>query len=138
MTEADKSRALRALTAEITASYLVHHPPAAAEVSRVIRTIHDSLAALGPVSAAADGSRMPPAVPVKRSLGADRLVCLNCGGELKTLKRHIRAVHGLDPTQYRERWNLPPSYPMVAPRYAEQRSRHAKAMGLGKRSRKGR
>lgn len=132
MTGDGNARALRSLTAEIAGSYLKHHPRAAAEVSRVIRTIHDSLAALGPHSPTAEGA-LSPAVPVKRSVGADRLVCLGCGIELKTLKRHLRAVHDMDPKQYRERWGLPPTYPMVAPRYAEQRSHHAKSMGLGKR-----
>lgn len=132
MTDERKSRALRTLTAEIAGSYLVHHPGAAREVSRVIRTIHDALAALAPASAP-EADAVSPAVSVKRSVGVDHLVCLGCGIELKTLKRHLRAVHGLDPKQYRERWSLPTTYPMVAPGYAEQRSRHAKAMGLGKR-----
>ena len=137
MTGEGKLRALRTLTAEIAGSYLIHHPRAAIEVAEVIRTVHDSLAALGPLSAAAQDAPSP-SVPVKRSIGADRLVCLGCGIELKTLKRHLRAVHGLDPEQYRQKWNLPPTYPMVAPRYAEQRSRHAKSMGLGRRPTKGR
>ena len=137
MTGDGNARALRSLTAEIAGSYLKHHPRAAAEVSRVIRTIHDSLAALGPHAPAAEGA-LSPAVPVKRSVGADRLVCLDCGLELKTLKRHLRTVHGLDPQRYREKRGLSPAYPMVAPRYAEQRSRHAKSMGLGKRPAKGR
>jgi predicted transcriptional regulator len=75
-------------------------------------------------------------VPVKRSIGTDHLVCLGCGIVLKTLKRHLRAVHAMTPQQYREAWRLQPTYPMVAPSYATQRSRHAKAMGLGKRSTK--
>lgn len=137
MTGEGKSRALRSLTAEIAGSYLTRHPQAAREVSLVIRTIHDALAALGSLAPRAQDAP-PPAVPVKRSVGADRLVCLDCGLELKTLKRHLRTVHGLDPQKYREKWGLSPAYPMVAPRYAEQRSRHAKSMGLGKRPAKGR
>ena len=137
MTEARKSRALRAMTAEITGSYLIQHPRAAEEVARVIRTIHDTLAALESVAAMVPDVPSP-AVPVKRSVGTEHLVCLDCGTGLKTLKRHLRAVHGLDPRQYRAKWNLPPSYPMVAPGYAQQRSRHAKSMGLGKRTAKGR
>lgn len=135
MTDAGKSRALRSLTAEIAGSYLIQHPQAAQEVARVIRTIHDTLAALEPAAAAAPAVPSP-AVPVKRSVGTERLVCLGCGIELKTLKRHLRAVHGLDARQYREKWGLPPTYPMVAPGYAQQRSRHAKSMGLGKRTAK--
>lgn len=137
MKDAGKSRALRTLTAEIAGSYLMQHPQAAREVACVIRTIHDTLVTLEPVAAMVPDV-LSPAVPVKRSVGTERLVCLGCGIELKTLKRHLRAVHGLDPRQYRAKWNLPPTYPMVAPGYAQQRSRHAKAMGLGKRRAKGR
>jgi predicted transcriptional regulator len=134
VTEEEKARTLRALTAEIAASYVAGHPASASELPRVIQTIHTSLAALDP-SAIPDGATLP-AVPVKRSIGTNHLVCLGCGVTLKTLKRHIRAVHAMTPQQYREAWRLPPTYPMVAPSYATQRSRHAKAMGLGKRSTK--
>jgi predicted transcriptional regulator len=108
---------------------------AAADLPRVIEIVHSSLAALDPSSVALEAST-EPAVPVKRSIGTTHLVCLGCGISLKTLKRHLRAVHDMTPQQYREAWRLPPTYPMVAPAYAQQRSRHAKQMGLGKRSSK--
>lgn len=132
MTEDEKARTLRALTAEIAASYVVGHPDAAARLPGVIQTVHASLAALDPSSVAMNGPPLP-AVPIKRSVGTDHLICLGCGIVLKTLKRHLRAVHAMTPQQYREAWRLQPTYPMVAPSYAIQRSRHAKAMGLGRR-----
>ena len=130
----DKTRTLRQLTAEIAASYASRNSMTAAELPRVIEIVHSSLAALDPSSVAIDLASSEPAVPVKRSIGATHLVCLGCGISLKTLKRHLRAVHDMTPQQYREAWKLPPTYPMVAPAYAQQRSRHAKQMGLGKRA----
>ncbi|MBM3548821.1 MAG: MucR family transcriptional regulator [Alphaproteobacteria bacterium] len=135
MTDDRKHRTLRELTAGIAASYIAGHPTAAADLPRVIQSIHASLAALDSSTAVIVGTSAP-AVPVKRSIGADHLVCLGCGIVLKTLKRHLRAVHQMTPQQYRDTWNLSPTYPMVAPSYATQRSRHAKAMGLGKRTNK--
>ena len=132
MSEDQKSRTLRQLTAEIAASYASRHQMTPADLPRVIEIVHSSLAALDPMSVTID-SATEPAVPVKRSIGATHLVCLGCGISLKTLKRHLRAVHDMTPQQYREAWKLPPTYPMVAPAYAQQRSRHAKQMGLGKR-----
>ena len=135
MSEDQKTRTLRQLTAEIAASYVAGHPLAAADLPRVIELVHASLSALDPAAAAVEAAS-EPAVPVKRSIGQTHLVCLGCGISLKTLKRHIRAVHDMTPQQYREAWRLPPTYPMVAPAYAQQRSRHAKQMGLGKRASK--
>ncbi len=135
MTDLPKSRTLRALTAEIAASYVIRHPTARTDLPRVIEIVHSSLAGLDPSAIAIDAAP-DPAVPVKRSIGSTHLVCLGCGISLKTLKRHLRAVHEMTPQQYREAWRLPPTYPMVAPSYAQQRSRHAKQMGLGKRTTK--
>lgn len=134
MSEEQKTRTLRALTAEIAASYASRNPMAATELPRVIEIVHSSLAALDPSTVSLDVASSEPAVPVKRSIGSTHLVCLGCGISLKTLKRHLRAVHDMTPQQYREAWKLPPTYPMVAPAYAQQRSRHAKQMGLGKRA----
>ncbi|MBM3535618.1 MAG: MucR family transcriptional regulator [Alphaproteobacteria bacterium] len=135
MTDDQKIRTLRELTAEIAASYIAGHPQATDDLPRVIQSIHASLASLDPYMVAVSGT-LAPAVPVKRSIGTDHLVCLGCGIVLKTLKRHLRAVHKMTPQQYRDAWSLSPTYPMVAPSYASQRSRHAKAMGLGKRNNK--
>lgn len=132
MTTEGKARALRVLTAGIVSSYVARHQVAAADLPQLTQTVHASLAALD--DGIADALASVPAVSVKRSVGADRLTCLACGVALKTLKRHIRAVHGQTPEEYRNAWGLPHAYPMVAPAYAEARSRHAKSMGLGKRS----
>jgi predicted transcriptional regulator len=88
-----------------------------------------------PVMAA---ERPQPAVPVKKSIHPDYLVCLEDGKKLKMLKRHLKTSYNLTPEQYRERWGLPPDYPMVAPNYAKQRSKLAKDIGLGTRGRRAR
>ena len=82
--------------------------------------------------------RPQPAVNVKKSIQPDYIVCLDDGKRLKMLKRHLKTAYDMTPEQYRERWGLPPDYPMVAPNYARQRSRLAKEIGLGTRARRGR
>lgn len=83
--------------------------------------------------AQSDGQELEPAVPVKKSVTPDALVCLECGKKYKSLKRHIGAVHDLTPQEYREKWRLGYDYPMVAPTYAATRSRMAKKLGLGRK-----
>lgn len=82
--------------------------------------------------------RPKPAVPVRRSVTPDYIVCLEDGKKLKMLKRHLRANYGMTPEEYRAKWNLPPDYPMVAPNYAKQRSEFAKKIGLGRKTTTGR
>lgn len=82
--------------------------------------------------------RPTPAVPIKKSITPDFIVCLEDGKKLKMLKRHLKTAYNMTPEEYRERWGLSPDYPMVAPNYAKQRSRLAKQIGLGTRSRRGR
>ena len=81
--------------------------------------------------------RPNPAVPVKKSVTPEYIVCLEDGKKLKMLKRHLKTAYDMSPEDYRERWNLPQDYPMVAPNYAKQRSRLAKQIGLGTKSRRG-
>jgi predicted transcriptional regulator len=88
----------------------------------------------GPVAAPADA--LKPAVPVKRSITAEYLVCLEDGKKFKSLKRHLRTQYDMTPERYREKWGLPPDYPMVAPNYAAARSQLAKQMGLGQQRRR--
>jgi predicted transcriptional regulator len=83
-------------------------------------------------------SRPQPAVSVKRSVQPEYIVCLEDGKKLKMLKRHLKTAYNMTPEAYRERWGLPADYPMVAPNYAQQRSRLAKEIGLGTRARRGR
>jgi len=119
------------LTAEIVAAHLGHNAVPAAAVPDVIRSVHAALSGVG-----AQETTVPvpePAVPVKKSVFPDYLVCLEDGRKLKMLKRHLQTSYGLSPEAYRERWGLPASYPMVAPDYAARRSTLAKSIGLGRR-----
>jgi predicted transcriptional regulator len=87
-------------------------------------------------SPAQTAERPDPAVPIKKSIHPDYIICLEDGKKLKMLKRHLKTAYNMTPEQYRERWSLAPDYPMVAPNYARQRSRLAKEIGLGTRGRK--
>ena len=99
----------------------------------LLAEVFDALETLGaePESTKAQGA---PAVPVNKSVADDHLVCLECGHKFKSLKRHLKTSHGLSPDEYRERWGLPSSYPMVAPGYAKTRSALAKSFGLGRKA----
>ncbi|WP_417407871.1 MucR family transcriptional regulator [Hoeflea sp.] len=139
MIEANKDNGaelLIELTAEIVAAYVSNNSVAANDLPNVISQVH---AALG-------GATMPteevvekpkPAVSVRRSIQNDYLICLEDGQKFKSLKRHLMTHYGLTPEQYREKWDLPADYPMVAPSYAEARSRLAKEMGLGQKRKRG-
>jgi predicted transcriptional regulator len=128
------SERLAALTAQIAASYVGHHDVAPGDLPQLIATIFQSLARLG--QGGASDSRPEPAVSIRRSVSPDFIVCLEDGKKLKMLKRHLKTSYNLTPEQYRERWNLPADYPMVAPNYAKQRSRLAKQIGLGTAARR--
>ena len=123
------------LTAKIVTAYLQSNPLAARDLPDLINTVHVALAGSPLPVAALDGLRQP-AVPIKRSVTPEALVCLECGRPQKTLKRHINSAHGLTPDQYRAKWSLAADYPMVAPAYAAHRSQLAIKIGLG-RARKG-
>ena len=129
MDVAPKTATLLALTADIVAAYLTRQPMAAIDVPGAIRLVHDALRGIQDEAAPAN---RPPAVPVVRSIQPGFIVCLEDGLRFKTLKRHLRAVYGLTPEQYRARWGLPVDYPMVAPNYARRRSQLARASGLGR------
>lgn len=119
-----------ASVARIVSAYVGRNEIPPAEVPALIRTVHRTLAGLGRGAQAPAGA-LPPAVPVRKSIANDYLVCLEDGRKFKSLKRHLRAVYSMTPDQYREKWGLPPDYPMVAPDYAKRRSELAKNMGLG-------
>lgn len=139
MTEAMKDNGadlLIELTAEIVAAYVSNNSVAANDLPNVISQVHMALG----------GATMPteeivekpkPAVSVRRSIQNDYLICLEDGQKFKSLKRHLMTHYGLTPEQYREKWELPADYPMVAPAYAEARSRLAKEMGLGQKRKRG-
>lgn len=119
-----------ALTADIVASHVQNNSVAINDLPQLIRTVHDSLTAL---SGAAPAEKPQPAVPVRKSVTPDHIICLEDGRKLKMLKRHLATAYGMTPEEYREKWGLPADYPMVAPNYAKQRSTLAKKIGLGKR-----
>jgi predicted transcriptional regulator len=119
-------------TSTIVAAYLSKNRLAANEVPDVIRSIHAALTGLSS-PALADTAAPKPAVPVKKSVTARYIVCLEDGKKLKMLKRYLRTQYNLTPEAYRAKWNLPHDYPMVAPEYAALRSVFAKKIGLGKR-----
>ncbi len=124
-----------ALTAQIVAAHVSHNTVQHAELPGLIADVHRALTGLGKPAEAALVARPEPAVPVKKSVTPEYLVCLEDGKKLKMLKRHLKTAYDMTPEQYRERWGLPPDYPMVAPAYAEHRSSLAKRIGLGTRPR---
>jgi predicted transcriptional regulator len=122
------------MTAEIVSAYVGHNAVAAGQIPDVIRGVHGALEnALG--DGGAVNGDLKPAVPIKKSVTSDYIICLEDGKKLKMLKRYLRSSYGLSPEDYRAKWGLPPDYPMVAPNYAKQRSAFAKKIGLGKRGR---
>ena len=121
--------------AEIVARYLSHNTVAPADVPNVINTIYAAMSGLTGAPKPVEAERTP-AVPVRRSVTQDAIVCLDCGWKAKMLKRHLAVAHNITPENYRARWDLPPDYPMVAPNYAQHRSSLAKKIGLGTKPRK--
>jgi len=117
------------LTVEIVSSHLSNNRIDSSEIPGLIRQVHATLRSVGDNAVQPD--RPQPAVPIKRSVTADHIVCLEDGKKLKMLKRHLMTAYSMTPEQYRERWGLPPDYPMVAPNYANQRRDLAKKIGLG-------
>ena len=137
---ADRSELL-ALTAEIVAAHVSNNRLEAGDLPGLIRQVYGTLAGIdGAGNAPSRAPERPaPAVSLKKSVTPDYIVCLEDGKKLKMLKRHLMSHYGLTPEQYRERWNLPADYPMVAPNYALHRQALAKKIGLGKgRRRSGR
>lgn len=117
------------LTTEIVSAYVGNNPVQSSELANLIRNVHETLQGLA-------GEEKPvveakPAIPVKKSVTDDYIICLEDGKKFKSLKRHLRAKYDMTPDEYREKWGLPFDYPMVAPSYARKRSQLAKKMGLG-------
>lgn len=122
------------LTTEIVAAHVSNNLVAVADLPRLIHEVFRTLSSIGSEPATPD--RPKPAVPVKRSVFPDYIICLDDGKKLKMLKRHLKTAYNMTPEEYRERWDLPPDYPMVAPNYAKHRSNLAKRIGLGTRRRR--
>lgn len=122
---------LRGLTTDIASSYLTNNSVPAEQIPALIHQVFDALVKVG------TGEQKPealkPAVPVKKSVFPDYIVCLEDGKKLKMLKRHLMSSYNMTPEEYRARWGLPPDYPLVAPAYAEKRSVLAREIGLGRK-----
>jgi predicted transcriptional regulator len=129
---APQNETLIQLTSNIVTSYVSNHNVPAADIPGLIQSTYKAL--LTPVAQAEAPVRQEPAVPVNKSIDkkGEFIVCLEDGKQFKSMKRHLANVYNLTPEQYREKWNLPSDYPMVAPEYAQRRSNLAKEMGLGK------
>ncbi len=121
-----------ALVADIVSAYVTKNNVSVADLPALIRSVHATLSSLGQPEVVAEAAELKPAVPIKKSVAADAITCLECGRKLKMLKRHITADHGLTVDEYRAKWGLPSDYPVVAPNYAKSRSDLAKSLGLGR------
>ena len=122
------------LVTEVVAAHLSNNKTPSLDVAPLIRSIYQAFAEL---SIKGTPAELPePAVPIKKSVTPDYIVCLEDGRQLKMLKRHLRTAYDMSAEQYRQRWSLPADYPMVAPNYAKKRSKLAKAIGLGTRPRR--
>ena len=135
MTDQSNSSDLLTLTTEIVAAHVSNNTVSVNDLPTLINQVYQSLATIGQ-GPAATSERPQPAVSVKRSVHPDYIICLEDGKKLKMLKRHLKTAYNMTPEEYRDRWQLPPDYPMVAPNYARQRSRLAKEIGLGTRGRR--
>jgi len=120
------------LTAQIVAAYVAKNPVAPGALVELIGTVSQSLASIG-TEPAAEAPQPVPAVNPKKSVFPDYIVCLEDGKHFKSLKRHLNVHYGLTPAEYRQKWDLPADYPMVAPAYSAARSALAKSMGLGRK-----
>lgn len=120
------------LAADIVSAYVSNNSVPASDLPSLISDVHTALARVASGGGAVISADAPrPAVPMKKSIAADYIICLEDGKKFKSLKRHLRTQYGLTPEAYREKWGLPADYPMVAPNYARARSQLAKDMGLG-------
>ncbi|PCH46684.1 MAG: MucR family transcriptional regulator [Hyphomicrobiales bacterium] len=123
------------LTSEVVSAYVSNNPLAASDIGGLIKDVYSALEATSKPAPAPEAEKPKPAVSIRKSLGHDYLICLEDGKKFKSLKRHLKTHYNLSPEAYREKWGLAPDYPMVAPAYAEQRSKLAKEMGLGQKRR---
>ncbi|MGZ0188827.1 MAG: MucR family transcriptional regulator [Alphaproteobacteria bacterium] len=139
MAESDNSMVTQLLehTTEIVSAHVSNNPVSVNDLPELIRQVYGTLAQVD-ASTAPQAEKPQPAVPIKKSITPDYLICLEDGKKLKMLKRHLKTAYDMSPEDYREKWNLPHDYPMVAPNYAAQRSSLAKKIGLGTRARRGR
>ena len=134
MTEDNNNSQMIELTADLISAYVSNNPVPVSELPALINQVHQSLSGLSTGTVAVKEETKTPAIAIKKSITPDYLICLEDGKKFKSLKRHIGVHHNLTPDEYREKWNLPRDYPMVAPAYAAARSELAKKMGLGRKA----
>ena len=134
MSERSNDQDLLTLTTEIVSAHVANNVMSVSDLPHLIQEVYRTLASVGTAPVVAE--RPQPAVPVKKSVLPDYIICLEDGKKLKMLKRHLKTAYDMTPEDYRERWGLPADYPMVAPNYAAHRSSLAKKIGLGTKPRK--
>ena len=135
--QTDLKDTLITLTADIVAAHVSNNSVAVNDLPTLISNVHNALTALSGPPAQPE-AKPEPKVSIRASVKPDYIVCLEDGKKLKMLKRHLMTHYNMTPEQYRQKWNLPADYPMVAPNYAEQRRTLAKKIGLGTKRRRGR
>ncbi|MEL7524524.1 MAG: MucR family transcriptional regulator [Pseudomonadota bacterium] len=119
------------LTADIVSAYVSNNTVASTDLPSLINEVHSALQKTASASSEPEPEPLKPAVPVKKSVMPDYIICLEDGKKFKSLKRHLRTHYNMTPEEYRDKWDLGADYPMVAPNYAAARSELAKKMGLG-------
>ncbi|MCK7615013.1 MucR family transcriptional regulator [Roseibium sediminicola] len=119
------------LTADIVSAYVSNNTVASSDLPALISSVHSALSSTAQNASEPAIEELKPAVPIKKSVTDQHIICLEDGKKFKSLKRHLRTHFGMTPEEYRTKWNLPADYPMVAPGYAAARSELAKKMGLG-------
>ena len=119
---------------EIVSAYVSHNAVSAIDLPKLIADVHSALRALSSNEAPLPVEELKPAVPIRKSVAADYIICLEDSKKFKSLKRHLRTHYNLSPEEYREKWGLPADYPMVAPSYSATRSKLAKDNGLGRKA----
>lgn len=122
------------LSTDIVSAYVSHNAVSPADLPKLIADVHGALRALQNNEVPVPVEELKPAVPVRKSVAADFIICLEDGKKFKSLKRHLRTHYNLSPEEYREKWGLPADYPMVAPSYSATRSKLAKDNGLGRKA----
>ena len=122
------------LSTEIVAAYVSHNAVSPTDLPKLIADVHGALRSLSSNEAPLPVEELKPAVPIRKSVAPDYIICLEDGKKFKSLKRHLRTHYNLSPEEYREKWGLPADYPMVAPSYSATRSKLAKDNGLGRKA----
>ena len=122
------------MAVDVVSAYVSNNALASGQIPELIQTVYASLESLSETSPEPEPEPQKPAVPIRKSVGDDYIICLEDGKKLKMLKRHLRTNYGMTPEEYRAKWGLASDYPMVAPAYAKQRSAFAKKIGLGRKA----